>query len=355
MIRVRRRAENVHCTAWPKGFTLVELLVSIIIILILSVMVLAAVNVAANGDRIPGAARQTQSMIEGARDRAIYAGQPRGVRFVKDPSNEKAVSSFVFIGAPEDYTRGTVSIEYDTTRLNWYITENGDGTDWARMLQRSLLQDQARIYVPADSPQWFTITDLQLVTIGTLQVIQAQLTRPYSTDTADTYSGNYRLELAPAALPNQEPRLLPRGTVIDLESSRIYDKIPRSWYLVTDDGGDGSTTPAARLNDDVLYSNTMDLMFNARGTVYGSLASYGVIHLLVADSADVSSGFRIHNQQIDLDGSGTADDLRGGDEVLISVFTHGGTIAVSPVDLVDMNADFVRDDPFYFAETGGEE
>ena len=55
------------------GFTLVELLVVITIMLLLLSMTVYAVNFSRDSDRVGGGARQIQSALAGARDRAIYA------------------------------------------------------------------------------------------------------------------------------------------------------------------------------------------------------------------------------------------------------------------------------------------
>ena len=74
------------------GFTLIEILIVVGIFLVLSAATLAAVSGFRSGDLIPGSARQVQSFVAGARDRAIYTNRtdagprPRGVRFLLDPN-----------------------------------------------------------------------------------------------------------------------------------------------------------------------------------------------------------------------------------------------------------------------------
>ena len=100
----------------PSGFTLVELLVVISIILLLTVMTIGVINISTS-ERVRSGARQVQSVVEGARDRAIYAQQPRGVRLLVNedildpaftPPTPTIVSSLVYIGSGEqgDVARG---------------------------------------------------------------------------------------------------------------------------------------------------------------------------------------------------------------------------------------------------------
>ena len=73
-----------------RGFTLIELLIAIGIFLILTAIAVSAVNAFGDGDRVSGSARQVQSFIAGARDRAIFTNQsdagprPVGVRLLVD-------------------------------------------------------------------------------------------------------------------------------------------------------------------------------------------------------------------------------------------------------------------------------
>jgi prepilin-type N-terminal cleavage/methylation domain-containing protein len=327
-----------------RGFTLVELLVSMTIILILAGMTMAALSVSANGDRIPGAARQTQSMILGARDRAIYAGEPRGVRLISDPDNAMLINSFVFVGAPQTYGkgRGTVDVvevdDGDPATVDWWVTEiDPSQSGFQRLFRRGLLVAGARIRVPADSTRWYTIS--QVADPDSDGLWSLRLSRPY-TD-ANFGSLEYSVTLEAGPLPGEEPRLLPRGVVIDLQSS----KVPVWWAL----------SPERR-----------DIMFNERGTAYGPLASTGVLSFHIADLADYAKGFRIgHPNSVttppDLDGD-TAPDVREGDERILTFFASSGTIIVAPVDDADVfnnsdgsaGSDATRDDPYRIAETGGE-
>ena len=70
------------------GFTLIELLIALTIFLILATVTIGAVQAFRSADEVSGSARQVQSYISGARDRAIYTTRssegprPRGVRLL---------------------------------------------------------------------------------------------------------------------------------------------------------------------------------------------------------------------------------------------------------------------------------
>lgn len=92
-----------------RGFTLVEMLVVISIIILLTAMTIGAINLSVTNEQVRSGARLIQSKIEGARDRGIYARDPRGIRILVNDlitetvgGNEVATTSatLVYIGSP---------------------------------------------------------------------------------------------------------------------------------------------------------------------------------------------------------------------------------------------------------------
>ena len=107
------------------AFTLTELLVVIMIMIILTTLTVSAYNFSMSSERSRSAARGVQSYLEGARDRAIYSGEPRGVRFLVDRDNPRTVSSMVYIGESEPWTQGVIRLE----RLDDDDDKVADGPD----------------------------------------------------------------------------------------------------------------------------------------------------------------------------------------------------------------------------------
>lgn len=81
----------------PRGFTLMELLVVLLIILIVSAVALPTVFSSYSHRQVDEAGRLVQASLAGARDKAIRTGRPSGVRLLPD----RAVSAFLADGRPD--------------------------------------------------------------------------------------------------------------------------------------------------------------------------------------------------------------------------------------------------------------
>lgn len=109
------------------AFTLVELLVVVLIVLITTVIALAYIVPAMEQSQVDAAARALQAALSGARDAAIRANAPRGIRLLPDPlltdpsfanatltmpagNNVLAYNRIIPIEPAPDYTEGRVSI-----------------------------------------------------------------------------------------------------------------------------------------------------------------------------------------------------------------------------------------------------
>ena len=143
-----------------RAFTLVELLVVLAIVLILAAVTISSVNFSYNADRMRAGGRQLQSFLMGARDKAIYANEVRGVRLLIDPNDNHAVSAVQYIGAPQRET-GTLTFNFATTNDSTGKTVSFiSGTPWSSLSRRGLLRVGNRIQIPQDTGAWFTISAL---------------------------------------------------------------------------------------------------------------------------------------------------------------------------------------------------
>ena len=137
------------------GFTLIELLVVVSIMLIISAFVVASFRANSGPDRIRAGARQLQSALLGAKDRAIRFKELRGVRLLLDTADANIVTGLAYIGAPTPWSNGTVILgrpdsspqdgfaDSDTVR---YL--RGYGTGWSALYSRGLLINGSRIQIP---------------------------------------------------------------------------------------------------------------------------------------------------------------------------------------------------------------
>lgn len=294
-----------------RGFTLVELLISISIFVILATLALSAFR-ETDQDRAAAGAQQLRSMFEGARSRAIHDGQLRGIRLVLESASpndprSKTVTSLVYIGAPRLY-EGTLAvgdISSDTANPpNWTLTDSTSSHVWLNLVKRGLLIEQdddtatagivewspiagVRIEVPADSGRWFRLKRRgsyisgNTVTLGIAGHYEPSAYNGSNYDVTPPASGeiSYRLELAPPILPGAAPKPLANGIAIDL----VACKLPNAWR------DDSMTT--GDLTDD-LFSTSMDILFSPRGDVVGNAAAAGVLNFVIADVGDIANGNR---------------------------------------------------------------
>lgn len=347
------------------AFTLIELMITISIVLILTVITVAVVNVTINKDRVSGASRQIQSFLEGARNRAIYSTQtlnpgPRGVRFMLNPNgptmkvrvpNVKTpdpndteiidvpttVNSMTYIGPPTTFSEGGVYINEDQRSLTILPRNSSVPNQWRILQRRRFIRDGTRIEIPRESSNYYTIWfdrfDTTYNSGGSWK-----LTKDF--EGVVPSSPDYSLELEPAVLPNQEPRLFTQGVAIDAyrqEGDITGDGNPDDQNANSLIDGFHSRFPSYwQQNPD-----RMDVMFSTRGTVIGRAASEGHIHLVISETVDIDQGrFPGHPD-------------KEGEETIVTINTRTGTISTHAINPDNPpTATSQPTDPFLYAETG---
>jgi hypothetical protein len=362
---------------------------------ILAAITVASLNYSAQKERISEAARSTQTFIEGAKDRAIFARSPVGVRLVLNQNGPRnsagrpiTVSSLQYVGSPAPFT-GRISLSYNSLNMTevqnqslkfWWpgpdnapgIAGDDDGTpppvddstdefgdpmadieltqelnDFNRYEALGLLAPgvEIKIWKGAARPLTFT-----LVKVGT----DWRLSTDYpGFSINDAMELNFSINLLPAALPNQTVREFAAGLCIDLEATRHSGGLPGGWY----DPGQNR------------YSDYMDIMFSPRGIGFGSTSGYGLINLVVTEAANVErSAYTVGlnaNEKLYYMNFAVPTDIRNRQEPerdrVVTVNPKTGHIYMSEIDFTDFNTvqnppdgtpNNFPDDPFKFAETG---
>lgn len=374
----------MHRTCQPRrrtgqrksGLTLIELLIVVTIFLLLTTFTVVAVDFSFESERVAAAARQTQSLLEGSRDRSIRAREPRGVRLIldSDPDNGRMVSSLIYVGAAEPWTEGTIQLQREDTSPADGVADAEDvlivvgslDTLWNKLSQRGFLgvpgQHTPRIKIPGDkNGTWYRV-HTGLLGVNPLNPNVLRLVHPYrdpgTTEVTEVvaFDGGsgpltYELELPPRVLPDADPVLLPDGVVIDLDASDV----PTAWR------------PPAGSAINAPYSSRMDLMFSPRGTLIGTTAGTGLIHLYVSLREDVQKATDAGRSPVNAGDRPSvptdalfaglpvagAGQMVVGDRGLVTVFSSTGKISSHPINLdnVDLDPNSL-DDPFLFAELG---
>ncbi len=274
-----------------RGFTLVELLVTVSIFVILLAITVPAFNIGSDREKISASARQLQSAIEGARSRAFKLGRPVGLRFAIDPTDSTVCRSMTYIQQLEPIT-GKLDVgasatdsatglvysqvrirslsqppddsrppdgEYDDDGKNDDGDFDDDGVyddittdpnsfdlDLLKSAdQQGLLAPGVTIRIKGGSSDY---GEYRVATFGGYNVSSAtyngdltifpafhapgdSLTVVANTNPQQRVRNSLDFEIIPAPIPLQgeEPLVFPNGTVIDWDSS-LY---PREWSKIT--------------------------------------------------------------------------------------------------------------------------
>ena len=381
------------------GFTLIELMVVVGLLVLIASMTVAAINVNTNNDKVRAGSRQVQSYLAGARDRAIYSKAPRGVRFLLDPTNNRTVSSMVFIAPTDPWTQGTIQLErldldndgsadlYNSVTkpnpeaviVRGFDNDPGNDprasnpTDWNNLVQQGLLGAGSRIRIPADNGVWYTVMNTTQVAATnprlrlTVAYASAGNTNGQTVPAFNEGTGptTYLLELPPTVLPNQDPVLMPKGSVIHLDRCSSSGTQSLEMMAVGDPNNASTWTRADKLPfgwkkpstigdpSGFDYTSRMDVLFSPRGIVIGQAAQRGIIHFYIADQKDADrdrlywSSASYPTASAPEFGVWTDPSSNGyerGDKVILSLFTRTGAVSTHHI--------YSNSDPFKYAETG---
>jgi prepilin-type N-terminal cleavage/methylation domain-containing protein len=392
--RALARARAQRKSKIRPAFTLVELLVAITILVILTTLVLAAFQ-KDDGDRLNASARRLQAFAEGARSRAIRDKQVRGFRLIASARDPRVVDSIAYVGAT-DYLEGQVNIAFYPPQQTWIIQDTSGV--WPRLMPtgwnpagvvnptgRNLIRTGGRIEIPAGAGKWYTVHLLEEDTdrdgvldpqedyngnnnwdpIANILAISGQ----YEPSTWNSALGTfvpapntvlptlspdmlplvpamtlpmaigvpYRMELAPALLPNTDPLTFERGVVIDLDASQV---------------------PWRPIGAPPRYPEIMEVLFDGRGNPIGDAAT-ALVHLYLTNVADVELSRGILGHPADPPFSPNYPFATFAPKLtptVLTVYSQTGQVSMSVPGLTDADNDN-RADPgsmFFYAQRGQE-
>jgi prepilin-type N-terminal cleavage/methylation domain-containing protein len=324
------------------GFTLVELLVVIGILLTLAALTFAAFRMSST-DKMRSAARVAQSAFLGAKDRALHAKELRGVRLARDSTNTNLVTGFVYIQpvAMQSYTGVTLVVDSAAQTVKLYPSATV-GQAWAQqdstqLSPAGLWSGPVQVRIPSDaltqgnggswfpvrstrtnqppatSPPFYVNTDAN----GVYVTIQSSwrtdpvtgvpvLTGPaHVTDPSTTAATTFDVLVGFEALPFHQPISLPSGCVIDLSNSAGGVAL---WLAEASNG-------------------MLDLSFSARGAISGIASGGGPMHFLLRDLRDATA---LLNPTLVSD----VNKLQG-DMLVVTVFPQTGLVQTFEIDPSD--------------------
>lgn len=289
------------------AFTLVELLVAMAIFVVLATIAISAYRGVSDVDRLRNGTQQLQSMINGARSRAIKEKLPRGLRLLPSPTDPTCIDRMVYIGSLPNITAsasaGVLQIIDDTPRVEMddppYSTiirgrllsipsaassqlfselfphVNNGGTTTGAFTTAAIQRYGLRIRLGADG-DWYRIESVDFDP-GPPE-IRIRLAEPYrfASTTGTTTIRACEIELGPVVLPGAEAVSLPRNIVIPLQQNPP--------------AGSGPHPHFAQVIQPVVGANQqIDILFGTNGSLYGTQTA-GVLRFLLVDRQDHELG-----------------------------------------------------------------
>jgi prepilin-type N-terminal cleavage/methylation domain-containing protein len=356
-----------------RGFTMVELLIAITIILILAGIAATALNGTRSTDKMRSAARVAQSAFMGAKDRASHAKAPRGIRLVRDTTDSTLVTGFTYLQQLPIQTTGNLPGQQNLNNVAVARPNYPPNADATRVIingqqgQSWLTQDRAGIWplsrvqirIPSQTGIWYNLLPLP-------QAQPQNPTPPYwiaqdpnnpanvwltlqtpfqgghpagttvtnnAIDFADS-NASCDIQLGNDLLPFHQPIGLPSNVVIDLKFSSLNVQS----YMAVGTG-------------------YFELMFSPRGMISGPIAAQGPLHFLLRTLDDATAT----EQFVDGQGNKTAGwyvgtaalpDPNKSERLIVTVFPQTGLVSTFEFDPTDANGDGIADNPFNLAQRG---
>lgn len=367
------------------GFTLVELLVVMVIILLVSAVTLPTVLPALQHQQVSEAARILQAELQRCRDLASRSGVPQGIRFLIDKPLAQsgrpvlAYSSFVNVEASPDYAEGKVSVS-PTRGASGQIIAFGPTTDpsggvlpptgWYWNIRRGdqiRFNDSGPFYTivgpfdtanadlntegfinegpPGTMPSGVGGAELLWLTNGIDDNNNGYTDEPYDGLNPTVNDGETLIQAVrdySTYVIKRRPAVNPRSRVISMPSDVVIDATDfaasppmRSRYLPID--------PQFPQFFDVIFSPNGKILKNTPFAGYSKLPTIPFYHFWLTERDGV----------VDLMSPMPVPPVLKGDRRLITLFTNSGLVVVKQVDdIVNPNDATDQNYPYRDAQAG---
>jgi prepilin-type N-terminal cleavage/methylation domain-containing protein len=290
-----RRTLTPSTTPTRLGFTLVEMLVVIVIVMILATLTVALTPRIAGSQKAPRGAEQLQGWLFISKNRAKRDQLPTGLRLMID--DDGYVRSLKFIQQPDDFNGGTVRVQ--APKMNVVIGTGVQFTGGFVDLTQNTYPVQPGDYIEFKGGGLVHMID------GVLGANQLHLASPMPYPINDT--ADYRIIRKPRVLVGETPMLLPQDIVVDINTNVKYSNPLPPVSVVKDSTG---------LNGE----QYIDLLFGPSGGVLNVPGQSSFLCLWVRDMTTEPP-------------TGVPAEF-GGEPLLVTLYKRTGSLAVHPADLV---------------------
>jgi prepilin-type N-terminal cleavage/methylation domain-containing protein len=289
-----------------RGFTLVELLVAMGIILVLAIIGVGLLPRLSEQKLAGRGADLLQGWLLIAKQRALRDRTPTGVRLLTDPVNGNWVRELVYVQYPEDYSVGY---------FQGYMEDPpASGTFRAVFVGSAFDGDSFTLgepdLAPVQAGDYLELFGGGLVTqiTGVPAADRLTTSSPLPAGPFTSAGSNYRIIRQPRRLAAEANLLMPRDVVIEFSPHPAATDPPLS-----------RNVPVRTVNGPSGAASFREIVFAPSGEVIGKGTLGDKIILYVRDA--------------------TRDQVTQGEPTLVTIFVRTGLIATHPVDIQN-TADF---------------
>lgn len=289
------------------GFTLVELLVAMSILILVAGLTVALLPRLQEKQRVQTGASQLQGWLMTAKQWALRDQAPRGLRFQADTNGQ--VRQIQYIEQPEDFYGGQIQVSGTTASLYVQYDSNNNPVYYYYNVDFAGNPPPPPTPVVPPADQWPVQAGDYLLFGGSSQVfrilslptpISLTLSAPAQSNTSIDPTSDYRIIRQARPRVGEAPLQLPDNIVIDLATNGPYNNL--------------------------IPGYTFDIMFDPSGEVLG-WGSSARIQLWLRDASEDLPNY-----------PGAVKPMYNGQQILVTVNVRSGMITANPVDVTLDNA-----------------